>query len=190
MPFQRPQRQSSVLVNVMAAGLMLAVGGCSHITPLGPDSTPTMPPQRHLGSPLIVQVMRSRPITASGKCPAGYLALSAPGYAGACYRSLGTPVRITSAAISSVSTYRPPPGQPKGPSSYGFMIAVPVADVAAVTAVIRKAYDSRAAVGISVAGKLWEAPSVDSPFSGKQLQVSLFSRNQALQLYRILVPST
>jgi hypothetical protein len=62
--------------------------------------------------------------------------------------------------------------------------------VAAVTAVIRKAYDSRAAVGISVAGKLWEAPSVLSPFSGQQFQVSLSSRNLALQLYRTLVPFT
>jgi len=190
MPLQRPPRQSSVLASVMAAGLMLAVCGCSHIAPIGPDSTPTMPPQRHLGSPIIVQVMRSRPATAAGRCPPGYLALSTPGYAGTCYRSLGTPVAITSAAVSSVSAYRPPPGQPKGPSSYGFIVAVPAADVAAVTAVIRKAYTSGGAVGISVAGKLWEAPSVRSPFSGRQFQVSLLSRNQALQLYRILVPST
>jgi hypothetical protein len=132
-------RPSFVLASVMTAGLMLAVSGCSRISPIGPDSTPTMPKQRNLGSPIIVQAMRSRPATAPGKCPAGYLALFTPGSAGSCYRSLGTPVRITSAAISSVSTYRPPPGQPKGPSSYGFMVAVPTANVAAVTAVISKA---------------------------------------------------
>jgi hypothetical protein len=183
-------RRSSFLASVMAAGLMLVLGGCSHIAPIGPDSTPTMPPQRHLGSPIILQAMRSRPATVLGKCPVGYLALSAPGYAGTCYRNVGTPATINSAAVSSVSAYRPPPGQPKGPSSYGFMVAVPAADVGAVTAVIKKAYDSRGAVGISVAGKLWEVPSVRSPFSGQQLQVSLFSRKQALQLYRLLVPST
>jgi hypothetical protein len=44
-------------------------------------------------------------------------------------------------------------------------------------------------VGISVAGKLWEAPQVRQPFPGQRLQITLLSRNQARQLYRILVPS-
>jgi hypothetical protein len=66
---------------------------------------------------------------------------------------------------------------------------VPGADVAAVTAVIRQAYDSGGAVGISVAGKLWQAPMVRQPFPGQHLQITLLSRNQARQLYRILVPS-
>ena len=79
-----------------------------------------------------------------------------------CYRPAGTPVTITSAAVSSVLTYRPPPGQAKGPDLYGFIVAVPGADVAAVTAVIRQAYDTGSAVGISVAGKLWQAPQVGS----------------------------
>jgi len=101
----------------------------------------------------------------------------------------GTPVTITSAAVSSVLTYRPPPGRPKGPDLYGFIVAVPGADVAAVTEVIRQAYDTGSAVGISVAGKLWQAPQVQQPFPGQRLQVTLLSRNQARQLYRILVPS-
>jgi hypothetical protein len=72
---------------------------------------------------------------------------------------------------------------------YGFIVAVPGADVAAVTAVIRQAYDSGDAVGLSVAGKLWEAPQVRNPFPGQHLQITLLSRNQARQLYRMLVPS-
>jgi hypothetical protein len=171
---------------------MLAVASCSHLAPLGPGPTPVaMPPSRHLGSPIIVQVMRSQPPTAPGGCRAGWTAVSLPRGAPPtpCFRPAGTPVTITSAAVSSVFTYRPPPGQPKGPASYGFTVAVPAADVAKVTAVIRQAYDTAGAVGISIAGKLWEAPRVVKPFPGQQLQISLLSRNQALQLHRMLVPS-
>ena len=38
MPFQLPPRPASVLASVLAAGLMLTVAGCSHLTPLGPDA--------------------------------------------------------------------------------------------------------------------------------------------------------
>ncbi len=68
------------------------------------------------------------------------------------------------------------------------MVAVPAAKAAAVTALITQAYDSRDALGVTVAGKLWEAPQVAGPFPGQQLGIALLSRNQALQLYRILVP--
>jgi hypothetical protein len=192
MPFQLPPRPPSVLASVLAAAaIVLAVAGCSHITPLGPDAAATLPPPRHLGSPMIVQVMRSRPPGLARGCPAGWVTVSMPPGAPAtpCYRPLGKPVTITSAAVSSVSTYRPPPGRPKRPASYIFTVTLPAADAAAVTAVIRQAYDSGDAVGISVAGKLWQAPQVLQPFPGQQLQIALLSRNQAFQLYRILVPS-
>jgi hypothetical protein len=192
MPFQLPLRPPSVLASVLAAAaIVIAVAGCSHITPLGPDAAATLPPPRHLGSPMIVQVMRSRPPGLARGCPAGWVTVSMPPGAPAtpCYRPLGKPVTITSAAVSSVSTYRPPPGQPKGPASYVFTVTLPAADAAAVTAVIRQAYDSGDAVGISVAGKLWQAPQVLQPFPGQQLQIALLSRNQAFQLHRILVPS-
>jgi hypothetical protein len=181
MPF--PPRPSSVLAGMLAAaGLMLAVGSCSNVAPIGPDPTATAtPPSRHLGSPIILQVMRTRPAPASGKCPAGYVALSAPGSAGTCYRKLGTPVTITTAAVSSVSAH----GKP---ALYGFMVAVAAADVAAVTAVIKQGYEVRGAIAVNVAGKTWSAPQVLQPFSGQQFQIALPSRNQALQLYRILVP--
>jgi hypothetical protein len=229
-------RSLPVLASVLAAaGIVLATVGCSHITPLGPDAAATMPPPRHLGSPIVVQVMRVQPPNSTGGCPAGWAAVSLPAGGGPsvtagavpvgrprrvvpqgasaspappppaaspappqpstapaptpCYRPAGTPVTITSAAVSSVLTYRPPPGQPKGPDLYGFIVAVPGADVAAVTAVIRQAYDSGGAVGISVAGKLWQAPMVRQPFPGQHLQITLLSRNPARQLHRILVPS-
>jgi hypothetical protein len=77
----------------------------------------------------------------------------------ACYLPVRRPVAITSAAISAVATYRNQPG----PVWYVFVVAFPTADVTALTAFIRQAYDSGDAVGISVAGmsvagKLWQAP--------------------------------
>jgi len=75
MPVQRPPRSLPVLASVLAAaGIVLATVGCSRITPLGPDAAATMPPPRHLGSPIIVQVMRVQPPTATGGCPAGWAA--------------------------------------------------------------------------------------------------------------------
>jgi hypothetical protein len=176
-------RISSVLASVLtAASIMLTVASCSHVTPLGPDAAPTMAPSRHLGSPIILQVMRSRPAPATGKCPAGYVPLSAPGSAGTCYRKLGSPVTITSAAVSSASAQ----GQP---AVYVFRVAVPAADEAPVTAVIKQAYDARGALAVSVDGKTWTAPRVLQPFTGQQMQISLPSRKQALRLYRLLVPA-
>jgi hypothetical protein len=220
MPLPCPPRPLPVLASALAAaGVVLAVASCTgQITPLGPHPTPVaMPPPRHLGSPIIVQVMRSQPSTATGRCPSGWAAVSLPAGGGphtatgaapvvpkgasaspappppaasiTCYRPAGTPVTITSAAVSSVFTYRPPPGQATGPDLYGFIVAVPGADIAAVTAVIRQAHGTGSAVGISVAGKLWQAPQVFKPFPGQRLQLAFLSRNQAQQLYRILVPS-
>jgi len=53
-----------------------------------------------------------------------------------------------SAQVSSVTTNRNQPG----PAWYVFVVAFPTADVAALTALIRQAYDSGDAVGMSVAG--------------------------------------
>ncbi len=194
MPFQ-PPRPSPVLATALAtAGIVLTVASCSHLAPLGPAS----PQPRHLGSPIILQAIRSQPPMPAGRCPAGWAALSAPGdpNPGPCYRKLGMPVTITSAAVSPViegpittpAGQSAGPGQPAGSASYGFAVAVPAADVGAVTALIRQAYGSRGAVDISVAGKTWAAPQVIKPFPGRQIQIFLPSRNQALQLRRILVP--
>jgi hypothetical protein len=221
MPFQRPTRPLSVLASALAAaGLMLVAAGCSTITPLGPDPTPVrLPPARDLGSPIIVQVMRSQPPTPAGQCPAGSVALfglepnvlrtavassvpvpvqgstatpapratpPAPPVGVACYLPAGRPVTITSAAVSSVTTY---PHQ-AGPAFYGFVVAFPAADVAALTAAIRQAYDSGDALGMSVAGKLWQAPQPRRRFNALRAeQINLLSREQALQLFRLLVPS-
>jgi hypothetical protein len=227
MPLQRPPRPLSVVASLLAAaGLVLAVAGCSHITPLGPDPAPVkLPPARHLRSPIIMQVMRGQPPTPTGKCPAGAVDLfgldpnvprsvvsavpaqrahpvhgstatpapavtpaTPPALAAgvACFRPVGRPLTITSAAVSPVTTY-PHQG---GPAPYGFVVAFPTADVPALTALITQAYDSGDALGMSVAGKLWQAPQLRHRFAALRAeQINLLSRNQAVQLYHLLVPS-
>ena len=221
MPFQCPPGPLAVLASALAAGLILAVAGCSNVTPLGPEPSPvSLPPARQLGSPISVQVMRSQPPTPTGGCPAGSVALfgsepnvrraavatSRPGPVGAgstaaarpathsapppgvaCYRPAGTPVTITSAAVSPVTTSRNQPG----PAWYEFVVAFPAADVPALTTDMHRAYDAGDAVGMSVAGKLWQAPQLRRKFIALRAeQINLLSRNQAFQLYHLLVPSS
>lgn len=125
--------------------------------------------------------MLGQPPSAAGECPAGSAALSGPGAGpGQCYRQLGTPVTITSAAVSLIQQTSAP----------GLLITVPPADVAALTAITTKAANSRGYVDISVAGKTWSIPEAMAPLTHGQFSIGLQSRNQVLQLQRILVPSS
>jgi hypothetical protein len=104
----------------------------------------------------------------------------------ACFRPVGTPVTITSAAVSSVTTNR----IQSGPAWYEFAVAFPTGDVAALTALIRQAYEAGDAVGMSVAGKLWQAPQPRSKVAALRAEeINLLSRSQAYELYRLLVSS-
>ena len=128
MPLPPMPRQRLALVSALAASLVLTIAGCSHLAPIGPDHSPGAAPPgpvampaspSHLGSPIILQVMRSQPATPAGGCRAGWVALSVAGTGRMCGRKLGAPVTITSAAVSSVSTIRPrtPSGQTAPPAS-------------------------------------------------------------------------
>jgi hypothetical protein len=75
------------------------------------------------------------------------------------------------------------------PPIYQIMITLPAADVAAATAVVTAAYDSRGGVDFSAGGRTWALPMVFRPFRSQQLSVALPSKNQALQLHRLLVSS-
>ena len=242
MPFRRPPRPpcsprrplSRLTSALAAAGIVLAAIGCSHVAPLGPDPAPySLPPARELGSPITMQVMRSRPPAPNAKCPPGSVDLfgsdphvpratssttpagrkhpaggvgspSTPGRAAApgstatpttppglpagvaCFVPVGRPVTITSAAVSSVTVSRDQPG----PAWYEFVIAFPAADVPALTALIRRAFDSGDWLGLSVAGKLWQAPQPHhEAVALRGEQINLLSRTQAQQLHRLLVPS-
>jgi hypothetical protein len=204
MPYQRPSRPPSALTSVLAvAGIVLAVASCTgHVTPLGPDQAATMPQPHHLRSPLILQDMRTQgPVPPPGGCPAGWVTVS--GGPGQCYRKTGTPVTITSAAVSSVFPFRPPPapGQQAAPVQYGFWITLPAADVPALAAVIPTApgtpgpptasvvTSATAIPAISVAGRTWVLRGFATRFTDRELEVILPSRNQALQLQRMLAAS-
>jgi hypothetical protein len=143
-----------------------------------------MPQPRHLRSPLVLEAMRIQPSTPGGGCPAGSVAL--PGGPGQCYRKLGTPVTITSAAVSS-HLPTPPPGQ-KTPQ-YGFIITVPAADQAALTAVTTTAANAHGYLSISVGSRTWLLPRVLQPFTSPHFEITFPGRNQVLQLQRLLVPS-
>ena len=203
MPFQPPPRLPAAAASVLAAGLMLTAASCSQLTPLGPDPAATMPQPHHLRSPLVLQDVGIQPPAPAGGCPAGYVMLPGGGSPGTCYRTTGTRVTITSAAVSPVSPFRPapPPGQQAVPVQYVFWITVPAADAPALTAFITTvagpqrpqqgpptATTSAAttALTISVAGRTWVLAGFGTQFTGGQLEVALSSRNQALQLQRIL----
>jgi hypothetical protein len=203
MPFQPPPRLSSVLASVLATGVMFTVASCSHLTPLGPDPAATMPQPHHLRSPLILQDMRIQPPAPAGGCLAGWVALPGGASPGACFRTTGTLVTITSAAVSQVSSFRPPPppGQQAVPVQYGFWITLPAADVPALAAVIptapgppgpptASAVTSATKIpAVSVAGRTWVLAGFATRFTGRELEVFLSSRNQALQLQRMLAAS-
>jgi hypothetical protein len=205
MPYQRPRLPSAQASVLAAAGIVLAVASCTgHITPLGPDPAATLPQPHHLRSPLILQDMHAqgpRPVGASG-CPAGWMTVA--GGAGQCYRKTGTRVTITSAAVSPVFAFRPPTptGQQAPPVQYGFWITVPIADAPALATVFPAASGppgppSASVVTpatpipvITVAGRTWMLAGYGTRFAGRQLEVTLLSRNQALQLQRLLAASS
>ena len=210
LPFRPLLPRPAVLAGVLAAGLMLTVAGCGGgVTPLGPAP----PPPRHLGSPIVLQAMRGQPATAAGGCPAGSVTWAASAGEGfsykpvsaspgppsppkattvpavVCYRAIGRPVTITSAAVFPVFVFRPPPPPGGGavPTQYGVRIALPAAGAAALTAVTTAAFDAQGYLDISVSGKTWLVPQVTQPFTN--FEIFLPSRNQARRLRGLLVPS-
>jgi hypothetical protein len=172
---------------MLAAGLMLAVASCSHLTPLG--SAGDVPRLAHLRSPMVLRAMRVQNPMPTGGCPAGFTKLSAPGQSPACYRPLGEPVTITSAAVSPGPTVGPASPSDAAPSAYGLLIALPATGRAELTAVTTQAYDSQGAVDITVAGKTWALPMTLAPITHSQFTIMLPSRNDFLQLQRLLVSS-
>lgn len=208
----KPRSSTAAARALAAAGIVLAVAGCSSLTPLGPDAAATMPTPSHLRSPVTVEAMTSQPLSPGGGCPAGRIALTGPvavksawgsaGAVSACYGTVGTPVTSTSAGVTPVSSHQPPPPPPGGaaePGGYAFTIVLPAADVPALTVVTTRVAgppnDSSpstspvgsAVLALSVAGKTWLPDWAGQPSKG-QLQIIMPSRDQALQLHHLLAP--
>jgi hypothetical protein len=186
MPFLHPPRPLAVLASMLAAaGTVLAVAACSHITPLGADpaaASPAVPvPSQHLRSPFVLEAVRTQSPGPGGECPAGTVALS--GGPGQCYGQVGTPITIASAYVGSVvtGTLHFPPGQ------YGFWVWLPAADLPTLHAITTAAVDAQGFLDISIAGRTWLLPRVMQPFAGP-LEMTLPSRNQVLLLHRLLAP--
>jgi hypothetical protein len=186
-----PSRQlgSALVLQVMRSQQPTPAGRCpvSSVSLFGLALVPRAVTSHHrAGPPQLVHTHHagagSRPTPTS--TPTAATAPATPNPAGvACFQPAGSPVTITSAAVSSVASFR----YQAGPVTYGFLVAIPADFVQSVTAVIKHAYDSRDAVGISVAGKLWQAPHVVKPFVGQQIQIVLLSKSQAVQLHHLLV---
>lgn len=184
MSFKFRSRLSPAAVSVLAAGLMLAIAGCSGLTPLGPDPAATLPQPHQLRSPLVLHAMLVQQPTLAGGCASGYVAFA--GGLGQCYRMTGTPVTITSAAVSPVS---PVASAVQAPTMYQFVVTLSLAEAPELTAVTTTAYEAQGALGITVAGQTWAQGKVAGPFRGLQFQIFLPDRNQALQLQRTLAVS-
>ena len=69
MPFRPPPRLPAAAGSVLAAGLVLTVASCSHLTPLGPDPAATMPQPHHLRSPLVLQDVGTQGPRPVGRLP-------------------------------------------------------------------------------------------------------------------------
>ncbi len=136
----------------------------------------------------MLQIVVSQPSSPAGSCPAGSARLPRvaeefPG-SGQCYRPLGKPLAITSAAVR----YLQQPAANQQPANYGLAITVPAADRTALTAITIKAYRSRDSIATIVAGKTWSVAYVEAPFTGR-FEIPAQGADQALQLQRALIPS-
>jgi hypothetical protein len=176
---------SPIIMQVMRNQPPTPAGGCPAGSVALFGSEPNVPRVARVGS-VAVPIQGSPATLPPLPRPTLPATPPAPGAGVACYVLAGRPVTVTSAAVSSVTSYP----QQTGPAAYGFVVAFPAADIAALTAAIRQAYDSGDALGMSVAGKLWQAPQTRRRVVALRAeQINLLSSEQALQLYRLLVPS-
>jgi hypothetical protein len=180
---RRPGRRP-VRTGIALAAISLPVVGCSQALPL--SQAPAT--QHHLNSAIVLQIVLSQPSTPAGGCPAGFAKLPPPASqfpgSGQCYRRLGKPLTITSAAVR----YLEQPAANQHPASYGLAITVSAADRKALTAITTTAYRARQSIATIVAGKTWGVAAVDAPFTGG-FEIPAQSANQALRLQRTLIPS-
>jgi hypothetical protein len=95
-------------------------------------------------------------------------------------------VTITSAGIAPGPTTGPASPSNAPPSGYGLLFFLPAAGQAELTAVTTQAADSKGAVDISVAGKIWGLPMTFAPITQGQFEIVVPSRSDVLQLQRIL----
>jgi hypothetical protein len=177
-------------VAALALALVGAVAGCGQVLPLGPYGPPVPGP---LAVPIIMRLALSQPPLPAGGCPAGYGIFAAagpdsPGNPGTCYRTTGTPVTFTTAAVT---LYLQPEGSDpvRQPATWGLAVTVPGAEAAALTAITARSHGTRHPVAISISGTTWAVIPTGTPLTNGRFVFMTQSKNQALQLQRTLVPS-
>jgi hypothetical protein len=182
-------------------GLVLTVAGCSQALPLGPAPTPAPAPS-HLASSIVLQPGLSDPGASVSKCPAGSVALSGPGAlnnapggtspvsspstpTGVCFRLLGKPVTFTSAGV--VVDEQPAGSQPvQHPASWEVRINLPAAEAATLAAVTTRLAGTQDQLAIIIAGQTWAMPVTMQPLTGGEFAFGAESKDQALQIQRLL----
>jgi hypothetical protein len=183
------------------AGLMLTVAGCSQALPLGP--APAAPPApSHLASAIVLQPGLTDPGASVSKCPAGSVALSGPGATngpppgagpvsspstptGVCFQTLGKPVTFTTAGVAVAE--QPARSQPvQQPASWVVRINLPAAEAAELASVTTRLAGTQDQLAIIIGGQTWAMPVTLQPLTGGEFAFSAESKNQALQVQRLL----
>jgi hypothetical protein len=183
----RSSRLRGALVGVVVAAAIPAAG-CTGHRPAGAPRTVSGPPVRRLASEIVLEMVTSRPRLAPppgtaqrSRCPAGLAAMPGPGADPArCYRVVGRPVRITSAAIALIR-------QAAGPGSYALAVTVPRDGRRALTAITTRAAGRQLAV--IVAGIAWDIAYIEQPVTEGAFEIPLAGKKQARNLMRMLSPS-
>jgi hypothetical protein len=193
---------AAALAAALAAGLAFAVAGCSQALPLGP--APSAPPTPvRLTSSIVMQPGLADPGVTAADCPAGSVVLSGPGVtvgqpAGSgpvssavspspvCFRKQGAPLTFTSAGVA---VYEQPAGsQPvQHPASWQVQINLPRGEAAELAAITTKLAGTRAQLAIIIAGQTWGMPVTLQPLDRGQFVIGAQSKNQALQIQRLLI---
>ena len=203
-PARRVRRRPDRLparVSVALAGLVLTVAGCGQALPLGPAPAPLPVPSR-LASAIVLQPGLSDPGASVSKCPVGSVALTGPGATnnapggtgpvsspstptGVCFQTLGKPITFTTAGV--VVAEQPARNQPvQQPAAWVVRINLPTAEAAALAAVTTKLAGTQDQLAIIIAGQTWAMPLTMQPLTGGEFACSAESKNQALQVQRLL----
>lgn len=175
--------RSAAMVGAIAMLSVLTAAGCTGDRPMSPSagSFSRIRPLRTaiVLEPVVSQFRIAPPPGKVGRfrCRSGFAFLRGPGANPArCYRQIGRPVTITSAAIAAVEDLSP---------KWGLVITLPRRERAALAAVSRREVGHLLAV--VVAGKVWEIPYVQTPLPDGMFEIGGLTRTQANLLQRTLV---
>ncbi len=182
----RASRLRSAVAGVVVMAAAILAAGCMGHHPAGVAGTVSRQQVRRLASDIVLERVTSRPrvfpppgSARHSRCPADLAALPGPGADSArCYRLLGRPVRITSAAIALIR-------QAAGSYSYALAVTVRRGGRPALTAITTRAVGHQLAV--IVAGIAWNIDHVRQPLSEGTFEILLSDSKQARILMRTLI---